>query len=512
MVDLPHKVLSPDFEDDIFINYAHLDNKALRDNFDGFVSKVHERLANRLAVLIGEEPKIWRDVFLEGTHQLTPTILYRISKTVFFVCVLSPSYVRSEWCRKELNEFYKNASEKQCIKINNRSRIFKIVKTPIAMDPRVDPFEETEDPKVYDEVRTILQESLGYEFFEFDEKGKLLEYSPEFGERYDLKHVEKIEDLAQDIVRFINDREFQRSFNAKCVYLAETTPELSDQRNEIRRNLQQHGYTVLPDENLPFETEAFAAKVSEYLKRSLLSVHLIGSDFTSVNSDLDLRHKLSADRMQRQHELAMSRGENDSEFVRLVWMPPGLVQREKVNQDFIAYLQNDPAVHENADILNGDKLEDVKTLLHKRLKITESPPTIKGKRVYLMCDKADTDAVMPLKDFLESRNHDVLLPFAHGNQMVRPHSENMRLCDAVLIFYGKSDTIDYKVKELRKLDVVRQSHPLIAKGIFISGPETDDKKRFTTEEALTMQCFGDFSPATLKPFLDELESSISASA
>src|SRR5262245_16972486 len=139
MLNLPHKVLSPDFDEDIFINYAHLDNKALRKNFDGFVDKVHERLANRLAVLIGEEPKIWRDVLLEGTHQLTDTIVVRLSKTVFLVCVLSPAYVRSDWCRKELNEFYNYASRNKGIKINNRSRIFKIVKTPIAMDPRVDP-------------------------------------------------------------------------------------------------------------------------------------------------------------------------------------------------------------------------------------------------------------------------------------------------------------------------------------------------------------------------------------
>lgn len=514
MPTLPHKVL-PDFEDDIFISYAHADNQTLLKNFKGFVDKVHERLELRLRQLIGEKPKIWRDVLLEGSHQLTETIVVRLSKTVFLVCVLSPGYVNSEWCKKELNEFYENASRNKGIKINNRSRIFKIVKTPIGMDPRVDPLEGT---GVCEELRGILQESLGYEFFEFDKMtGRLREYSAEYGDEFELKHAIKVEDLAQDIVRFINDQEFQKCSTAKCVYLAETTPELKDEREEIRRNLLQHGYNVLPSENLPnesVESEAFVTRVSEYLRRCPLSIHLIGADFNGGNSELNLLHQLAANKMRKQHELAMCRAENDPEYVRLIWMPAGLTQRERVNEDFVAYLENDPAVHENADVLNGDKLEDVKTLLQRRLKITsaESPGKVDGKRIYIMCDKADTNAVIPLKEFLQERNHEVLLPFAHGNQMVRPHSENMRLCDAVLVFYGTSNTIQYKVKELKKMSVVRQNKPLVAKGIFIGGPETDDKKKFTTEEALTMSCFGDFSPAALKPFLDQLEESIFVAA
>lgn len=508
MLNLPHQILAPDFDDDIFINYCHADNETLLKNFKGFVDNVHERLELRLKQLIGAQPKIWRDVRLEGTHQLTETIVVRLSKTVFLVCVLSPCYVNSEWCKKELNKFYENASKNMGIKINNRSRIFKIVKTPVGMDPRVDPLAGTD---VCQELRTILQESLGYEFFEFDKMtGRLREYSAENGAEYELKHATKVEDLAQDIVRFINDQEFRKSSNAKCVYLAETTPELKDERDEIRRNLLQHGYNVFPEENLPYEE--LDSKVSEYLKRCQLSIHLIGSDFPNANSELELHHQLSAYKVRKQHELAMSRAENDPEFMRVIWIPPDVTQREKVNQDFVAYLENDPAVHENGDVVNFRKLEDVKSLLQKRLKISESPAKVDGKRVYLMCDKPDTDAVIPLKEFLEERNHEVLLPFSHGDQIVRPHSENMRLCDAVLVFYGKSNTIEYKVKELKKLSVVRQTRPLVAKGIFIVGPETDDKKGFTTDEALTMPCFGDFSPAALKPFLDQLEGSTAAAA
>lgn len=515
---LPHKALPHDFEEDIFINYSHVDNATVdEEELKGFVDKVHERLALRLRQLTGEEPKIWRDVLLEGTSQLKETIIIRLSKTVFLVCVLSPSYVNSAWCRDELNCFYEWASKNIGIKINNRSRIFKVVKTPIGKDPASDPFKDCE---LHDELRKVLQESLGYEFFEYDKlTGRLREFSKDFGDEYNRKHFLKVEDLAQDIVTFIMDQEFQKT-KEKCVYLAETTTEFSNERNEIRRNLLQHGYTVLPDESLPFEPAAFDEKVTEYLKRCTLSIHLVGSDHVTITPDKDesqqdfeqrrtvfeLQYKLFAARVQEQHKLAMIRGENDPEYSRLIWMPVGLNQQEDVNEKFLAYLQNDPAVQENAEILTGAKLEDLKTIIERKLNITwqQTSLDVKSKRVYLYCDKKDKDVVAPLKTFLQKRNHEVLLSFSDSGAPVS-HAENIRMCDAILVVYGSFNTMEYKLPELRRINVNRLTRPLLAHGIYVSGPETDHKKTFTSDETLVMKSFGDFSEESLKPFLDRLE-------
>src|SRR6185312_12908688 len=98
----PQRSFLPNFEEDIFINYDHDDNQAVMTTFRGWVDTMHESLERRLTQLVGEKPKMWRDILMEGTQPLTETIVGRLSKTAFLVSVLSPSYVKSKWCKDEL--------------------------------------------------------------------------------------------------------------------------------------------------------------------------------------------------------------------------------------------------------------------------------------------------------------------------------------------------------------------------------------------------------------------------
>jgi hypothetical protein len=509
---IAQKGLLPAFEEDIFINYDHDDNQALMTNFTGWVDTMHEGLARRLTQLVGEKPKIWRDILMDGNQPLTETIVIRLAKTAFLVSILSPSYIKSRWCRDELLEFYRRAAKNGGIKMNNRSRIFKVVKTPIGEDPASDPLEGCDLPQ---ELRMLLRESLGYEFYEVDRlSGKLREFWPELGPEYLKKFLERLEDLAQDINEFIKSQQVNQKGLEKHVYLAETTPELSDDRNEIKRTLQQHHYSVLPDENLPFEAELFEDKVNGYLKRCALSIHLVGADHTTINVDderlrqrLSLQHQLAAERVRKQHELAMIRAENDTNYSRLIWTPAGLSAQESGYQEFIDYLRNDPSVYENAEVLCGANLEDLKTTIQKKLKFNheENNESGKRKRVYLVCDRQDLNAAAPLQASLTEQEYEVLLPFKEGGAVISGHKENLRLCDALLIFYGSTNTMEWKLKDLRRIDVFRDKRPLLAKGIYVAGPETDQKKVFDTTDALVMKNFGAFSRDSIAPFLKQVE-------
>ena len=46
---------------DIFISYAHLDDKPLTEGQKGWITKFHRILQVRLGQLLGVEPTIWRD-------------------------------------------------------------------------------------------------------------------------------------------------------------------------------------------------------------------------------------------------------------------------------------------------------------------------------------------------------------------------------------------------------------------------------------------------------------------
>ncbi|MDQ3802658.1 MAG: hypothetical protein M3416_02225 [Acidobacteriota bacterium] len=518
------KSLTPNFEEDIFINYDHDDNNPLIASHRGWIDTMHESLATRLTQLMGKTPKIWRDVMMEGNQVLTDTLVLRLEETAFLVSVLSPSYVNSDFCKFELHKFYNRAAKKGGIKINNRSRIFKVMKTPIiGDDPRVDPLEESDLPR---ELKVLLHDSLGYKFYEIDKlTGRLREYWPEHPD-YLTKFLDRLDELAQDITKFIKDEIKRTTENSpepqpepdNCVYLAETTPDLSEERDEIKSMLKLSNYRVLPDENLPIDGEGFGSKVRECLKRSILSIHLIGSDFTAIPAGeqnwkyMQLDHELKAEWVRKQHELALERGDGDPAYSRLIWMPDGLKAKEEGYQEFIDYLENDPAAHEGAEILYRTPMEELKTIIKNKLKTCQEVGTggDAGRRIYLYCDKRDWAAVAPVRDYLEARNYKVLLPYSGESEVITTHKNHLKLCDAVLLFYGASN-VSYKLDQVRKkAETWREDRPLLAKGVYISGPETECKRGFSVDDFLVMKDFEGFSPKSLRPFLEQLEGTATA--
>jgi cellulose biosynthesis protein BcsQ len=491
--------------ENIFFSYAPDDNASLISNYRGWTDTLLESLTMRLSQLLGESPYIWRDKTLSANPATTDTLIVRLSRPTLLVAVLSPTYINSLWCLKELDEFHNRAIERGGITINNKPPIFKVVKSPVEYN-RLPPH-----------LREVLQASSGYEFYEIDKSsGKLREFWPELGPDYLKKFLDRLEDLAQDIKAFINSQQTAPAAPGYStgIYLAETTPELSVERNEIKRTLQLHNYRVLPDENLPFEDSAFEEMVRRCLEQSTLSIHLIGSDHTVIPAEgplrakLDLQHQLAAQRVRKQHELAMSHGDRVPTYSRLIWMPEELQARTPAYQYFIAYLQNDPAVYEGAEVLLGVSVEDLKTIIYKKLGSRHLEGGGERKSIYLMCDKLDINAAAPLRAYLSEQQYEVLLPFKEGSEIVSGHNANLRLCDAVLIFYGSAETIDYKLKSLGRSGVIRNNKPLLAKGVYVSGPETEQKRNFHTDEAVVMKDFGEFSPESIRPFLEQIGQSL----
>ena len=95
---------------DVFISYAHIDNQPLAEGLKGWVETFHERLKIRLEQLTGEPARIWRDRKLSGNDVFEETLVARLSKVNILVVVLSPRYVKSDWCLRELGEFCRSAS------------------------------------------------------------------------------------------------------------------------------------------------------------------------------------------------------------------------------------------------------------------------------------------------------------------------------------------------------------------------------------------------------------------
>src|SRR5262249_38896224 len=137
---------------DVFISYARIDNLTISEKQEGWITILHRALELRLSQLLGETPKIWRDLKLQGNDYLDEEILSKLITASVLVAVLSPRYVRSDWCIKEIKAFIEAAERSGGIHVNNKSRIFKVIKTPIPLENHP----------------VAIQGVLGYDFFHLD--------------------------------------------------------------------------------------------------------------------------------------------------------------------------------------------------------------------------------------------------------------------------------------------------------------------------------------------------------
>src|SRR4029077_17300433 len=137
------------FENDVFISYAHIDDMALMEGQKGWISSFHRALDIRLGQLLGRPPRIWRDPELQGNEVFADRLVEKLPGVAILVSIISPRYMKSDWCLRELHEFIKSGNRLDGVRVGHKTRVFKIVKTPVPLDQQ--------DPD--------LQHMLGYDFF-----------------------------------------------------------------------------------------------------------------------------------------------------------------------------------------------------------------------------------------------------------------------------------------------------------------------------------------------------------
>ena len=130
-------------------------------------------------------------------------------------------------------------------------------------------------------------------------------------------------------------------------------------------------------------------------------------------------------------------------------------------------------------------------------------------RVYLICAQRDLDDTVPLDNYLYDQGFEVLLPLFEGDEadVTGKHQENLRICDAVLIYYGHANEawLWRKVSDLRKASGYGRSTPIPVKAVYVTSPEDRHKARYRSREVdAVIKNFGEFSPDDLRPFLSKL--------
>jgi hypothetical protein len=491
-----------EFKDDVFISYAHRDNKPLTEAQKGWVTRFHETLETVLGQRLGADPTVFRDPKLAGNDYFDDKLMQEIAATAVFVSVMSPSYLHSDYCRKELDEFCKIVQQRGALSVASRSRIFKVLPTFLSRE----------------EIRGLpgdVEKMLGFEFFEIDPETKRpLEYTTETVPELCRKYLARVGDVAFficDLLKTLKAGVAAQGSRAKeataSVYLAETTSDQRDARDQIKRELLERGYDVLPEGELPDYGPDFVNAVRADLKKSSLSIHLIGE----YSARIPERESQSV--LFLQNELATERAK-DGSFARLIWMPVGLSAKDEPQRKFIDELQHDPANQAGCELLQTS-LEELKTViedkLQKLLKPAAAPTSVPTgpARIYIICDAQDLKAAVEVADYFNGQGLVPVLPLVEGEEadVRRDYKENLVVCDAALIWYGSTNEawVRAKLMDLQKAPGFGRIKPFLAKAIYVAAPETAQKKDFRNYEAAVLTNFGAFSPAAIESFVDQIK-------
>ena len=478
------------FKIDILIIYSSKDNISANAE-QGWITQFQKFLNLLLQQVMGENPNILlkhEDDKISGAN---------LADVAIVVPVLSKAFIETPRNLDLLEEFVKTTSGKKV------PRIFKVLKQPLNID----------------EQPAKLRDLLPYELYAVDpDTEETKEYNEFFSEQAEHDFWMKMVDLAYDIYEsllILKDKDPLKGvhsiLNRRTIYLAETGHDLAIQRNIIKRELQRHGYKVLPDHTLPANVNALKANVKEELDQCDLSIHLIGNSYGEIPEASD-RSILDI-----QNQLAIERNKNkEKKFLRLIWIPTDLKRASERQRAFIDSIKRDTDFAESSGIFQTP-LEDFKNILReelmifgtkKKLNLLKDEELTNGQpTVYVMHDKVDEKDAKSIISHIQKAGYKVVTPEFNGEllDLRQAHINNLQRFDAAIIYQNKVNDqwVRMKLLDLLKAPGFGRSKPIRGRAV-ISEKNQDYIKNYVQHDIMLINGEQEHKMDSLDEFLKHL--------
>jgi hypothetical protein len=170
----------------VFLSYAMSDDQGLPSE-GGWVTNFHYTLKAMLDVRLGQSVEVWRDTQIRLDRDFSASTADALSRAAVLICIVSPAYINSKWCMKEVRAFCDLAERRGDLQVNNRLRVFKVIKIPVDAE---------------EALPEALKDTLGYPFFSVSD-GTPMELDPAYGPEYAQRYKQQIAKLAWDITQLL---------------------------------------------------------------------------------------------------------------------------------------------------------------------------------------------------------------------------------------------------------------------------------------------------------------------
>ncbi|MCU0357185.1 MAG: hypothetical protein MUE95_06365 [Cyclobacteriaceae bacterium] len=358
----------PGYSYDIFVSYRHNDNK-----YDGWVTEFVEKLQFELDATVKDKLSIFFDKNpkegLQETHHVDQSINSKI-KSLIFIPIVSQTYCdTNSFAWKQEFKVFKNECEAddvgrmvQLLNGNVASRILPIKIHEI----------DSDDIRLLESELSGALRSIDFIYRDAGVNRPLRPVDDELGVAGGRvlyrNQINKLANAIKDIVQGIKAKDrgvqvpvssqditarqiipttFSTSLPSAIkvqvidrqrpnVYLAWTSSDLKEQREEMAIILQKAGFNVLPATDCPADDETFKSRVKEEMAKCACSLHMLSGEFgRRFESDDELSFPqyqfLEAKRI-------IDIGQAD--FNSFIWLTPEAGAMKPAQQNFIKYIRN----------------------------------------------------------------------------------------------------------------------------------------------------------------------------
>lgn len=359
----------PDYEHDIFVSYRHHDNK-----YDGWVTEFVEKLNQELNATLKDKLTIYFDKNtsegLADNHVVDQSIQNKI-KSLIFIPIISQTYCDTTsfaW-NEEFKVFKSNSQTDRftrTIRLQNGNFTSRILPVKIhdidlndlkLLESELDgtlrsidfiyrdagvnrPLRPVDDEIQTQHVKTLYRNQINkmaYAIKEIIQGLKAIDR--------DTPSVETPSTLtSSELIAGAFSSSHPSSSKVKVlnqagpnVYLAWTSSDLKEAREEMAITLKKAGFNVLPTTDCPADDETFKVKVAADMSRCVCSLHMLGGEF---GRRFEFDSEVSFPKYQFQ-EAKKILDSNDEDFNCFIWLLPDAARDMKPDQkDLITYIRN----------------------------------------------------------------------------------------------------------------------------------------------------------------------------
>lgn len=246
----------------VFVSYAHVDNQAFSGEEKGWITHFVNNLRGEVNRRIGREENysLWMDFRLKGNDELTPELEKQVKAAQTLLLCLSPGWLASEWCQRELALFLADADKQ------HSGYIFVVE------------LDRVERPKT-------IADLPGYWFWQKTDQDKIrrLGYpipQPKWPDH--SSYFDRLFDLADNLAAKLKETQIGQSRSLAptkaIVYVAPVGDALYEQRSSLITELRQFDIDSLPRNNA-LDIMHFKAAMEQDLAQCSQFIQLLDADW-----------------------------------------------------------------------------------------------------------------------------------------------------------------------------------------------------------------------------------------